>query len=292
MSRRVLEAPTGARGPLLEEQAALQERQHALAESVNAWRDRARAAVRHPDVDAARAFLAEMQALGDAAVHAAADRALFVLDAPEEELERLSRAPLTGPAQAATPAGRLLSRALTEFDLRRPDPAPRKAAAVEFVNRPGMLNDDASLAELEAALEQADPLARDLATQTVIQFHRLRALRLADLELAHASVKRLRQIKDPAVVSVFLEILRHPRTGYVPGPSGPSEVDNVRSRRVALGGLVEWHTPEAQQAVRQCHFDRDPQIVKLAAVALELFPGDWTGPTPEARKAQPEAAQP
>jgi hypothetical protein len=110
-------------------------------------------------------------------------------------------------------------------------------------------------------------------------------MQLAELDRAHASVKRLRQIDDPAVVPVFIEILGHPRRGFVPGPDGPVEEDNARSRRAALGGLVEWHTPEARRAVQQSQFDRDPQLVKLATVALELFPGEWTGPTPETRRA-------
>jgi hypothetical protein len=181
--------------------------------------------------------------------------------------------------------GRLIERARAEFDLRQADPKPRKAAAVEFVNRPGMIKDDQALAELEAALHDPDFLVQEVVTQTVIQLHRLRALRMAELDVAHASVRCLRQIDDPAVVPVFIEILRTPRTGFLSSEAGPVEADNNRSRRAALGGLVEWHTPEAQQAVRACQFDRDPQIVKLAAVALELFPGEWTGPTPETRRS-------
>jgi hypothetical protein len=152
-----------------------------------------------------------------------------------------------------------------------------------------MISNDEALAELEAALAHPDPLVRDVITQAVIQLHRLRALRAAELEKAHASVKRLRKINDPAVIPVFIEILSNPRRGFVEGGTGPEEADNNRSRRVALGGLVEWHTPEAQRAVRQCHFDRDPQIVKLASVALELFPGEWTGPTPETHPQPPAA---
>lgn len=288
VGRRLLEADPAARAALLAEQAALQDRQHALADAVNLWRDRARASVRQPNDEAVRAFLAEMEREDDSAVRAAAARALFVLDAPEEELEKLSRQALPARSGAISAAGRLIQRAQTEFDLRQLAAGPRKAAAVEFVNRPGMLRDEAALAELEAALEHPDPLVREVVTQTVIQFHRLRAMRLAELDQAHASVKRLRQINDPAVVPVFVEILSRPRKGFVPGPAGPLEADNARSRRVALGGLVEWHTPEARAAVVQCQFDRDPQIVKLAAVALELFPGDWNGPTPETRKAPPE----
>jgi hypothetical protein len=34
----------------------------------------------------------------------------------------------------------------------------------------------------------------------------------------------------------------------------------------------------AQQSVRGRLFDRDEHIVKAARRALELFPGDWSGP--------------
>jgi hypothetical protein len=47
---------------------------------------------------------------------------------------------------------------------------------------------------------------------------------------------------------------------------------------VALLRLVEWHTSEAQSALRGMRFDRDPHIVKTAEKALALFPGDWKGP--------------
>jgi hypothetical protein len=50
---------------------------------------------------------------------------------------------------------------------------------------------------------------------------------------------------------------------------------------VALLRLVEWHTPDAQYAMRGRQFDRDLHIVKAAKRALELFPGDWTGRLPK-----------
>jgi hypothetical protein len=284
--RRLKEAEPAAREAILAEQAGLHERQQALASQVNTWRERARAVQRQPDEATLRAFLAELQSTGDEAVNAAAGRALFILDAPEAELAQLA-AQAARAHTTATPATRLIERARTEFDLRGTDSKPRKAAAVEFANRPGQLRDDDALAELEAALADPDPLVREVVTQTVIQIHRVRALRLAELESAYASVQRLRQIDDPAVIPVFIEILSHPRMGFLTDEHGPREVDNHRMRRAALGGLVEWHTPAAQQAVRACHYDRNPEIVKLAAQALELFPGEWTGRTAETRKAPP-----
>jgi len=285
--RRIQEADAEGRATLQAEQAALLERQKQLAEEINLWRDRARAVLRQPDNNKLRAFLSELQMAEIEPVRAAAGRALFVMEAPTAELEKMADELAAPIAKSNTPAGRLIERACTEYDLRVVDSKARRAAAVEFANRPGMLADDAALAELEAALQHPDPLARETITQTVIQLHRLRAMRLADLDIGHNSVRRLREINDPAVVPVFIEVLKNPRTGFVNGENGPVEADNARTRRVALGGLVEWHTPEAQQALRQCQFDRDPQIVKLAAVALEMYPGEWRGPTPETHKAPP-----
>jgi hypothetical protein len=286
--RRIQEADAEGRATLQAEQAALQARQRQLAEDINLWRERARDVLRQPGEKQLHAFLEELQASEQELVRSTAERALYVMDAPTAELEKMAEELAAPIAKSNTPAGRLIERACTEYDLRVVDSKNRKAAAIEFANRPGMLADDAALAELEAALQHPDPLARETITQTVIQLHRLRVMRLADLDVGHASVRRLREINDPAVVPVFLEVLKTPRTGFVNGENGPVESDNNRTRRVALGGLVEWHTPEARQALQQCQFDRDPQIVKLAAVALEMYPGLWRGPTPETHKAPPE----
>ncbi|MCS6909190.1 MAG: hypothetical protein NZM11_01270 [Anaerolineales bacterium] len=285
--RRIQEADAEGRLTLQAEQAALQQRQQQLAEDINLWRDRARAVLRQPGDKQLQAFLEELKATEPEPVRAAAERALHIMHAPPAELEKLAEELAAPVTKSNTPAGRLIERACTEYDLRVVDSKARRAAAIEFANRPGMVSDDAALAELEAALQHPDPLARETITQTVIQLHRLRALRVADLDVGHNSVRRLREIKDPAVVSVFIEVLKTPRTGFVLSENDPVEADNSRTRRVALGGLVEWRTPEAQQALRQCQFDRDPQIVKLAAVALEMYPGEWRGPTPETHKAPP-----
>jgi len=277
------------REKLISEMTNLQEQQHTLADLVNVWRDRARATLRQADETALRAYLAEMKATEDLFVQEAAERVLFVMDAPEEELAKLVSQVAARDIAPTTPVGRLIERAGKEFDLRGVDPRPRRAAAIEFANRPGMINNEEALAELEASLNHPDPLTREIMTHTFIQLHRIRALRAAELDIAHNSVKRLRHVDDPHAIAVFIEILQNPRSGYVTGENGESvQSNNDRTRRVALGGLVEWHTPEAHRAVQQCQYDKDPQIVKLAAVALELYPGEWKGPTAETRRVRPD----
>lgn len=289
-ARRITdEVNADTRDKLIVEMNNLQEQQRTLADLVNIWRDRARATLRQPDDEALRMYLTEMRAGEDLFVQEAVKRVLFVMDAPEEELAKLASQIAPREFAPTTAVGRLIERAGKEFDLRGVDPKPRRAAAIEFANRPGMISNDEALAELEASLNHPDPLTREIITHTFIQLHRIRALRVAELEIAHNSVKRLRQVDDPNVIAVFVEILQNPRTGYTAGEDGQSvQSSNDPARRVALGGLVEWHTPEAQRAVQQCQFDKDPQIVKLAAVTLELYPGEWKGPTPETRKAPPE----
>lgn len=277
------------REKLISELTNLQEQQHTLADLVNVWRDRARATLRQADEAALRAYLVEMKATEDLFVQEAAERVLFVMDAPEEELAKLVSQVAARDIAPTTPVGRLIERAGKEFDLRGVDPKPRRAAAIEFANRPGMINNEDALAELEASLNHPDPLTREIITHTFIQLHRIRALRVAELDIAHNSMKRLRHVDDPHVIAVFIEILQNPRTGYVTDENGESvQSNNDRTRRVALGGLVEWHTPEAHRAVQQCQYDKDPQIVKLAAVALELYPGEWKGPTAETRRVRPD----
>ena len=51
-----------------------------------------------------------------------------------------------------------------------------------------------------------------------------------------------------------------------------------RARMIALLRLIEWHTPPAKLAVHKVQFDQDPDIVKTARRALELFPEEWSGP--------------
>jgi FtsZ-binding cell division protein ZapB len=291
LGRRLQEAPPAEHAPLLAEREALHARQAALADEINLWRERARAVLRQPNDEALRSFLAEMGGLPDEDVRAAVERARFILDASEEELAKLAAQRV---ARSSTPAGRLIERARTDYDLRGAEPKPRREAAVEFANRPGMIQDDAVLAELEAAMSDADPLVSGLVTETVIQLHRIRATRSAELSIAEASVRRLREIQNPAVIPVFIEVLSHPRTGFVPGEQGLGLVSgtNSHARRLALSALVEWHTPEAQRAVRAVQFDRDSQLAKRAGLALERFPGEWKGPTPESRRPLPSETEP
>ena len=275
IGRKMLEVTEDERRPLRAEQTALRERQQVLAEEINLWRERGRRVLSQPGQTSLRAYLNDLLALEDPGVTPAVKHAIYLLDAPEEELERLSASP---ERSVETPAGRLLKRARNDYDMRSTDPGPRMRSAVEFANRPGMAQDDEALAEIEAALQDVDPLVRETAALTAIQIHKFRALRTADLEIAHKSTQRLAQIKYPATIPVLVEILEKPRTGCVNGPKGPEERDNSRSRMVALLRLVEWHTGEAQKALRARRFDRDPNIVKAAARALDLFPGEWTGP--------------
>ena len=271
LARRLLEARGVEQDPLLAEQAALRQQQQALAEDVNLWRDRARAALRQPGEDALRGFLTELLIGHDRPVSIAAGLVLHALDHPEEAGARAEaqRGPIT-------PAGRLLERARTDFDLRGADPAPRHREAVGFANRPGLAQDDAAVAELEAALEETDPLVGEVAALTLIQLHRFRALRLSDLDAAHASVRRLARFKQRAVVPALIEILQTPRSGFAADKTGMAEANNLRSRLVALAALVEWRSPLVQAAVRSRQHDRDPLMVEAANRALDVFPGEWS----------------
>jgi hypothetical protein len=275
LGRQLVSDPPSDTGPLLSEQATLRERQQALAAQINIWRDRARAALRQPDEASLQAFLNDLEtapdAAGDAGVLGAVQTTREFLAHPEQAAALLASA----GAAAYTPAGRLLERAHSEAALQADDPAARQREAVEFVNRPGLAQNEQALAELEAGLADSDPTVADVAARTLIQVHRFRALRLGELEPAHQSVRWLARLKHRAVIPVLIEILETPRTGYVPGQTGPLEAGNRRSRLVALAALVEWRTPAAQAAVRARLFDRDPQMVTAAERALALFPGDW-----------------
>ena len=276
LGRVLLEATEEERRPLRAENSALRERQQVLADEINLWRERGRRVLTQPGQTALRAYLNELLALEEIQVTPAVRHALYLLDAPEEELARLAESPER--AAAETPVARLLKRARIEYDLRGTDPDPRLRTAVEFANRPGMAQDDDAIQEIEAALQDPDPLVREVAALTAIQLHRFRALRVADLDVAHRSTQKLAQIKYPAAIPVLVEILEKPRTGFITSETGSEERENGRSRMVALLRLVEWHTGEAQKALRARQFDRDANVVKAAARALDLFPGEWTGP--------------
>lgn len=258
---------------LAAEQEALRARQQVLADEVNEWRAQARAVLQQRSDEALRDYLSQLLTLADESVHPAIEHALYLMGASEEELARLAESQVK--ARSTTPAGRLIERARTEFDLRGSDPAPRQRAAQEFANRPGLAQDDEAIAEIEAMLNDADPLVREVAFLTTLQLHRFRALRLADLDAAHASVERLTRFDDPAVIPILIAVLENARTGFTQGAEG----NNQRSRLLALEYLVAWHTPEAQRVVRARALDRDETIAREAQRALDAFPGEWTTTT-------------
>ena len=280
VSRKLLEVGSDDRPPLRAEQESLRAKQSQLADEVNLWRERARAVTQQRGESGLRAYMEELRGLGDPLVTFAATQAVEMLDAPEEALARFQA---DQEKSAQTPAARLLQRARREYDMRGTDLAPRQRAAVEFANRRGMAQDDKALEELEAGLADPDPLVREVAVLACVQIYRFRALRLAELEDAHEAVQRLAKLDHPAALTPLIEVVSQPRTGYLNGPDGVVEGDNSKSRMVALLRLVEWHTPDAQAAIRQLRFDRDSHIVKAAEKSLALFPGEWKGPL----RAQP-----
>lgn len=275
LSRKILEVRGEDRSQLRAEQDGLRAKQAQLAQEVNEWRQRARAVTQQRGETGIRAYMEELKTIDDPVIAFTAQQALEMLDAPEEALARIQAGQELSPQ---TPAARLLKRARSEYDLRGSDPASRQRAAAEFANRTGMAQDDDALAELEAAMGDSDPLVAEVATLASLQIYRFRAVRLAELDRAHEAVQRVAALSHRAAVPVLIEVLTQPRTGYVEGEAGPVETDNAKSRMVALLRLVEWHTVDAQAALRGMRFDRDPHLVKAAEKALDLFPGDWKGP--------------
>lgn len=276
VARKLLEAIPEDQERLKEQQRGLRARQQALADEVNNWRERARAVRSQPGEASLRTYLNELLKLDDPLLTPAIQHSLYLLDAPEEELAKLAEQ--ATPTAMTTPAGRLIQRSRTEFDLRGSDAGARQRAAIEFANRPGLAQKDDVIAEIEAAIEDPDPLVREIALLTMIQLHRFRCMRSADLDQAHASVQKLASLNHVTAIPSLIEILEKPRTGFVQTEQGSQEADNNRSRMVALLRLIEWHTPEAKMAVHKLQFDRDPNLVKTSRRALELFPDEWGGP--------------
>lgn len=272
IGQRLVESRETEHERLLAEQQELRLRQREIAAAVNVWRERAREAALKGEGDELRAYLDELWQQGEESVRPAIEQVRRLLDAPPEERARVSES--RAVARAAMAVGRLIERARIEYDLRGADPGPRQRAAVEFSNRPGMAQDEAAILAVEAGMDDPDPMVREVALLTTIQLHRFRAMRLADLEAAHESVKRLARINHPAVIPALIEILATPRSGFVQA----REARNGNSRLVALTRLIEWHTAAAQAAVQARQFDLDPNIVRVAVRALELFPGEWFGP--------------
>lgn len=278
LRRKWAEEEEPERPKIVAEQESLKERQLVLAEEINIWRDRLRAVESSHGEQALQSMLQELLTCGEEEIAASVREAqrLMAMD-PEEKAALLNQAFSTSPT---TPVGRLLERARTSYDLRNGGPAGRQRAAVEFTNRTGIAQDDSVIAELEAALGNADPVIAETAQRTLVEILRFRALRVAELDISQFAVQRLAKIKDPIVIPVLIEIMRSSRTGYVTVDGQLKEESNCASRLIALIALVEWRTKEAQDAIRSRTFDQDLQIENAAQRALEAFPGDWSGNSP------------
>jgi len=266
LARRIKDAKDEELKALLAEQEALHQQRLVLAEEINVWRDRARN-VLHPLGEAQlRAYLAELLATEDEAVRAGAERVLVLMNATDAELAQIAAQQTR--ARPTTPVGRLVERARTEFDLRGQDPSFKQRAAVEFANRPGLSQDDGALAELEAAVDDPDPLVVEVVLLTLVQVHRFRAVRLADLDIALASTERLTKINHPAAIPALIEIAQAHRPGFTHAASGVVETDNRPLREAAINRLATWNTPQALAAVNARRQDRDSYIVEVANRAL------------------------
>jgi hypothetical protein len=266
LGRRITEARGDEQQALLAEQEALHQNRQALAEEVNIWRDRAREVFRSQGEAQLRGFLTGLTTMNDETVRAAAERALILANATEEQLAALAETEVR--ARPTTPAGRLIERAHTEFDLRGQDPAFRQRAAVEFANRPGLAQNDDALAELEAAVGDADPIVQEVVLLTLVQIHRFRAVRLADLDVGLVSTDRLTHINHPAAIPALIEIAQAHRTGFTHTDNEVVEASNRPLREAAIVRLVAWNTPQALAAVNARRQDRDSYIVEVANRAL------------------------
>jgi hypothetical protein len=275
LRRKWAEGEETERPGIVQEQETLKEKQHLLAEKINIWRDRVRSIENPSGEKAMLAALDEMLECGDDQVVETVQKARqYLAMDPEEKAALFSKA--SGTA-ANTPVGRLLDRARTDYDLRNGGPVVRQRAAVEFANRSGMAQDDPVIAELESAAASADPVISDVATRTLVEILKFRAVRAAELDTVQAAVQKLVKIQHTTVIPILIEILKAPRQGYLLVDGNLQEGSNGPSRLLALIALVEWRTKEAQDAIRMRRFDRDPNIVNAAERALQAFPGDWSG---------------
>ena len=277
LGHKMVDAEEEEKKTIREQQQVLRVEQQHIADDVNRWRKLAREVTQQSGTSSLKSYLNELLELNEELVTPAVQNALTLMDTPPDERGFPEEQPIL-PQQ--TPVGRLLERARTEYDLRGSDPGVRMKEAIAFANRAGVAQDEGIIAEIVAAMDDPDPLARELAILTTIQLYRFRALRLADLEQAHTAVQYLTQIQHLAIVPVLIEILEQPRVGYIQEDGESKQTDNGRSRMVVLLKLVEWHTAEAQLALRKMKYDRDPHIVKAAQRALELFPEQWNGEFP------------
>ena len=261
-------------------QKDLRMQQQELAEEINRWRKRARDVTHQSGMQSLLAYLDELESLGVDGVSYAVKRTRQLMESGGDGETNQPQAPAF---REQTAVQRLLERARTDYILRGTDVGVREREAVTFANQTGMAQNDQVLQELRAGLDDGDPLVREVAYLAIIQLLRFRAVRLADLDAAHLAVKELAKLNHTAVIPVLIEILEQPRSGFV---HGDQEADNGSSRLVALLRLVEWHTADAEQAVRGRLRDRDKQIVRVASRALDLFPAPWTGPLKKPTPAQ------
>jgi hypothetical protein len=277
LRRKWVEEEESERPRILKEQEALKDKQILLADQVNVWRDRIRAIENPTGEKAMQNMLEELLGCGDVEVVEAVNRAkeIIAMD-PEEKAALFNKA---AAATANTPVGRLVQRAQTSYDLRSGGPRARQEAAVEFSNRSGMAQDESIIVDLEAALEDSDPVVSDLAIRTLVQILRFRAVRAAELDTGQAAVQKLVKIRNPVVIPVLIEILKNPRQGYILVDGNLQEGSNGPARLLALIALVEFRTKEAQDILRMRRYDKDPNIANAAERALEAFPGEWSGST-------------
>ncbi|MGB7537974.1 MAG: hypothetical protein WBM17_05510 [Anaerolineales bacterium] len=277
LRRKWVEEEETERPRILKEQEALKEKQMVLAEQINVWRDRLRMIENPSGEKTMLNTLEELLGCGDVEVADAVNRAKKILAmSPEEKSALFNKA---AAATANTPVGRLVQRAQTSYDLRSGGPRVRQETAVEFSNRSGMAQDDAVLTELEAAMEDPDPVVSDLAIRTLIQILRFRAVRAAELDTGQLAVQRLVKIQNPIVIPVLIEILKNPRQGYILVNGNLQEGSNDSARLLALIALVEFRTKEVQDVLRMRRYDKDPNVANAAERALQAFPGDWSGKT-------------
>jgi len=278
LSREMMSLSGDEHRAALDRQAEIRQQQQIVAEDINVWREFARQAVLQGTEERMRDFIGQIRQQADENLIKELDDLLFLLDNPDEIVKRLQQA--DREMDSGTPVDRLIERAVSIYDMRQEDPTNRREAAFEFANRQGIMQDEQVLVQLERFIEDEDRFVRETAMLALIHIHRLRALRLADIRDSHQSVKRLTAINNPAVIPALIEIMENPRTGYLEKEGKVQEVENVRSRQIALMRLVEWHTPEAQRAIYMRRFDKNKDIVNFVEKALEMFPGEWDGTLP------------
>jgi hypothetical protein len=274
LRRKWTEAEPEDRPAVLAEQEALKEKQLPLAESVNLWRERLRG-IEVPKGEAAlEQLLTELSGCGVPEIAEAVEHARKLMAMDPEERDALIQKQTA--AAVTTPAGRLLERARTSYDLRHDGAGALQKAAVEFSNRSGIAQDDAALEELEAALSHRDSLVADLAARTVVQILRFRILRSAEADMIRQATLRLVALPCAYVVPVLTELLITPRTAYRQAAGGMVEESNAAERLQALIALVEhWRSREVQNTIRTRIYDKEPDIANAAERALEAFPGEW-----------------